>query len=83
MLKKSFVLSGGGCRGFAHLGILKALQEHNIYPSEIAGTSAGAIAGAFLASGFTPDEIKDMFIAKLKPNMIVWNGFKNWNGINE
>ena len=76
MLKKSFVLSGGGCRGFAHLGIVKALQEHNIYPSEIAGTSAGAIAGAFLASGFTPDEIKDMFVSKLKPNMIAWNGFK-------
>lgn len=76
MLKKCFVLSGGGCRGFAHLGAVKALQEHNIYPSEIAGTSAGAIAGAFLANGFTPDEIKELFVGKLKPNMLAWNGFK-------
>ena len=65
---------------FAELGVsdayIKALQEHNIYPSEIAGTSAGAIAGAFLANGFTPDEIKDMVVDKLKPNMLAWNGFK-------
>jgi NTE family protein len=76
MYKKFFVLSGGGCRGFAHLGAVKALQEHDIYPSEIAGTSAGAIAGAFLANGFAPDEIKDIFINKLKLNMLAWNGFK-------
>jgi NTE family protein len=75
MVKKFFVLSGGGCRGFAHLGAVKALQEHGFYPSEISGTSAGAIAGAFLASGFTPEEIKDLFIEHLKLNMISWNGF--------
>ncbi len=76
MQKKPFVLSGGGCRGFAHLGALKAFREQDIYPSEIAGTSAGSIAGAFLASDFTPEEIKDLFIGKLKPNMLAWNGFK-------
>ncbi len=76
MQKKPFVLSGGGCRGFAHLGVVKAFQEQDIYPSEIAGTSAGAIAGAFLASGFAPDEIKDLFVNKLKLNMLAWNGFK-------
>ena len=76
MLKKFFVLSGGGCRGFAHLGVVKALQEHDIYPAEIAGTSAGSIAGAFLANGFTPDEVKDLFVNKLKPSMLTWNGFK-------
>lgn len=76
MQKKPFVLSGGGCRGFAHLGAVKAFEEQDIYPSEISGTSAGAIAGAFLASGFTPDEIKDLFVGKLKLNMLAWNGFK-------
>ncbi len=76
MLKKSFVLSGGGCRGFAHLGVVKALQEFGISPSEIAGTSAGAIAGAFLADGFTPDEIKEMFISQLKLSMFPVNWFK-------
>lgn len=76
MIKKSFVLSGGGCRGFAHLGVVKALQEHDIYPKEIAGTSAGAIASAFLADGFTPDEIKEMFTGQLKLTMFPLNMFK-------
>ncbi len=49
-------LSGGGARGFAHLGILKALEEKGIKPDVISGTSAGAIAGAFLAAGKSPDE---------------------------
>lgn len=76
MIKKSFVLSGGGCRGFAHLGVVKALQEHGIYPKEIAGTSAGAMAGVFLADGFTPDEIKEMFLSQLKLTMFPLNMFK-------
>jgi NTE family protein len=76
MKKKYFVLSGGGCRGFAHLGAVKALREQGIYPSKISGASAGAIAGAFLASGFSPDEIKDIFIGRLKLKMLSWNGFK-------
>ncbi|MGA3014951.1 MAG: patatin-like phospholipase family protein [Bacteroidales bacterium] len=74
--KKFFVLSGGGCRGFAHLGAVKALQESGIYPSEISGASSGAIAGAFLANGFSPDEIKDIFIEKLKLNILSRNEFK-------
>lgn len=49
-------LSGGGARGFAHLGILKALEEKGIRPDVISGTSAGAIAGAFIAAGKSPDE---------------------------
>ena len=76
MKKKFFVLSGGGCRGFAHLGAVKALQEYGTYASEISGTSSGAIAGAFLANGFSPDEIKDIFIEKLNLNMLSRNGFK-------
>ena len=76
MKKKYFVLSGGGCRGFAHLGVVKALQESGISPSEISGTSSGAIAGAFLSNGFSPDEIKDIFIGKLKLNMLSRNEFK-------
>ena len=74
--KKLFVLSGGGCRGFAHLGAVKALQEDDIYPAEISGTSSGAIAGAFLANGFSPDEIKDIFLEKLKLNILSRYQFK-------
>lgn len=51
------VLSGGGARGFAHLGVAKALYEKGIKPDIISGVSAGAIAGAFLASGMDPDDI--------------------------
>ena len=75
MEKRPFVLSGGGCRGFAHLGIIKALQEHGIYPSEISGTSAGAIAGAFIAQGYEPDEIKEIFIKNVGLALFAWNGF--------
>jgi NTE family protein len=76
MKKKFFVLSGGGCRGFAHLGAVKALQEQGIYASEISGTSAGALVGAFLANGFSPDEIRDIFVKKLNLNMLSRSGFK-------
>lgn len=51
------VLGGGGARGFAHLGVAKALQEKGIRPDVISGVSAGSIAGAFLASGMDPDDI--------------------------
>lgn len=56
-MKTGLVLSGGGARGIAHLGAIKALQEAGFTFDHIAGTSAGAIAGALLANGYTPDEI--------------------------
>lgn len=49
-------LSGGGARGIAHLGVLKALNESDIYPDIISGTSAGSILGALYCSGYTPEE---------------------------
>lgn len=58
--KIGIVLSGGGARGIAHLGILKALEEFGIKPSVISGTSAGAIAGAFYAGGYSLLEIKNI-----------------------
>lgn len=54
--KTGLVLSGGGTRGFAHLGALKALQEHNIKPDIIAGVSAGSIVGALYADGEDADK---------------------------
>ncbi len=56
-----FVLSGGGARGFAHLGVAKALYEKGIYPDIISGVSSGAIAGIFLADGWDPDDIFNYF----------------------
>lgn len=55
------IMSGGGARGFAHAGILKALNEAGIDPDIISGVSAGAIVGALYADGYTPDEILDIF----------------------
>jgi len=59
--KTGLVLSGGGTRGFAHKGVLKALNEKGIFPDVIAGTSAGAIAAVLYADGHTPDEIMSFF----------------------
>lgn len=51
------VLSGGGARGFAHLGVLKALNDSGIYPDVISGTSAGALVGVMYADGHSPEKI--------------------------
>ena len=54
-------LSGGGARGFAHAGAIKALEEMELRPDVISGVSAGSVIGALYADGYTPDEIIDMF----------------------
>ncbi len=59
--KTGLVLSGGGTRGFAHLGVIAALFEKGIKPDIISGVSAGAIVGAFIAGGKTPEEILEIF----------------------
>ena len=59
--KTGLVLSGGGTRGFAHLGVIAALHERGIYPDVISGVSAGAIVGAFIAAGKSPEEVRDIF----------------------
>ncbi len=51
------VLSGGGAKGIAHIGIIKALEENNIPIDYIAGTSMGAIIGALYSMGYTTDEM--------------------------
>nr|HPR32005.1 patatin-like phospholipase family protein [Prolixibacteraceae bacterium] len=55
------VLSGGGAKGLAHIGVIKELEEHNIPIDYIAGTSIGAIIGGLYASGYTPDEMIELF----------------------
>ncbi|AYZ34207.1 patatin [Chryseobacterium indologenes] len=53
-------LSGGGMRGIAHIAVLKALEEYNLKPQIISGTSAGSIIGAFYSFGKTPDEMMEI-----------------------
>jgi len=62
MTKIGIVLSGGGIRGIAHLGVLKAFINAGITFSHISGTSAGSIAGAFYAAGIDPEEGLNIFI---------------------
>ena len=62
MKKVGIVLSGGGIRGIAHLGVLKALTNAGITFSHISGTSAGAIVGAFYAAGIDPEYALDIFM---------------------
>ncbi|MCA0176668.1 MAG: patatin-like phospholipase family protein [Proteobacteria bacterium] len=52
------VLSGGGARGLAHVGVLRALQAQRIPVDVVAGTSMGAVVGGLLARGMSPDEIE-------------------------
>ncbi len=54
------ILSGGGARGFAHIGTLKALEQANIKVDVIAGTSMGAVLGALYAAGYNADTIYSM-----------------------
>lgn len=55
--KIAVVLGGGGIKGFAHIGVLKALEEHGIRPALYAGTSIGAMVAAAAVTGMTPDEL--------------------------
>lgn len=56
------VLSGGGVRGIAHLGVLQALNEKGIYPDYLSGSSAGAIAAVMYGYGYKPLEILDIIV---------------------
>lgn len=50
-------LSGGGALGYAHIGVLQALEEHGIHPDCISGSSMGAIIGTLYAAGYSPKEM--------------------------
>jgi NTE family protein len=91
-MKIGLILSGGGMRGAAHIGAIKALEEHGIIPTHIAGTSAGAIVGALYAYGYNWEDILMFFkevnildikkYALNKPGFIdaekFYPGFKNY-----
>ncbi len=69
------VFSGGGAKGLAHIGVLKALEENNIPIDYVAGTSMGSIIGALYALGYTTDEMTELFHSR---------DFFNWlNGVTD
>lgn len=72
MIKTGIVLSGGGVRGFAHLGLLKLLDEIGLRPYAISGVSAGAIAGALYLAGHPPEKIL---------TILKQNGYFGWSNL--
>lgn len=79
MKKVGYVLSGGGARGFAHLGMLQFLEELNIKPHAIAATSVGAAMAALYAVGKSPKEIMELL---KKNNYFGWSNLSlNGSGL--
>lgn len=54
----ALVLGGGGAKGFAHVGVIKALEESGIKPTLIVGTSVGSLVGSLYASGYAPAQLE-------------------------
>jgi predicted acylesterase/phospholipase RssA len=69
-IRIGLALGGGGARGMAHLGVLKALEQNGIVVDMIAGTSAGAMTGIVYASGLDSDYAADRFSTDLRPGWI-------------
>lgn len=57
-------MSGGGASGFAHIGVIKALEENGIPIDYITGTSAGALVGSLYAAGYSPEEIEAFVLSE-------------------
>lgn len=78
--KVGILLSGGGALGFAHIGVLKALEEEGVSPQYIAGASMGALVGTFYSYGYSPDFIHDMVISEklyIKDKIFAITGAEN------
>lgn len=67
------VLSGGGARGLAHIGIIAGLEKHGIFPGMISGASMGAIIGALYAGGVSPEEMLKIARNKKLHNLFKWS----------
>jgi NTE family protein len=86
-MKVGLALSGGGARGVAHIGVIKALEEMGITLSYVAGTSAGSIVGALYAFGYKPDEIfeiiKQVSIFRSVRPAWSWAGLLTMDGLKD
>ena len=86
-MKIGLAMSGGGARGVAHAGVLKALEEMDVKISFISGTSAGSIVGALYAYGYKPDDIfdivKEVSMFKSVRPAWAWTGLLTMDGLKE
>jgi NTE family protein len=69
-IRIGLALGGGAARGMAHLGVLKALEDHGIYIDMLAGTSAGAMTGTLYAAGLDSEFLIHMFKTDLQPSWL-------------
>ena len=60
-MKIGLALAGGGVKGAAHIGVIKALKENGIEIDMVAGTSIGSIVASLLAMGYTTSEMLELF----------------------
>ena len=85
-MKIGLALSGGGVRGAAHIGAIKALEENGIKIDAVAGTSAGSIVAALLGMGYNADEMIKIFnyfsksVMAISPKYML-NGMREKKGI--
>lgn len=70
--KIALALGGGGARGFAHIGVIKALEAQGITPDIIVGTSAGSAIGALYAAGYTGFQLQKMSIPMKEDKVVDW-----------
>ena len=75
-LKIALALGGGAARGFAHIGVIKALEAQGIVPDIVVGTSAGSVVGALYASGMSGFELQNLAL-QMEENMLVDWTFPN------
>ena len=68
--KVGLVLSGGGAKGVAHVGVIKALEDNDIPIDYVAGTSMGSIVGSLYSCGWTPDSMLNMMTS---PDFLMWS----------
>jgi NTE family protein len=68
----TIALGGGGSRGAAHIGVLRALESSGFHIRGVAGTSIGSIIGIMYAFGFTPDQIEEIFSSVDQSKLYGW-----------
>lgn len=76
-MRISLVLGGGGMRGLAHVGVLRALLRRGLMPDEYIGTSVGAYVAALAAGGLGPDEIRDIALSVRRQDLLDYD----WLGL--
>lgn len=90
MKKVALILGGGGAKGYAHVGVVKALEEWGVYPDVVVGTSMGSIIGGFYCAGFSPSEMEQIAnemdvkkMAKLFSISLSSQGFLKLTGVEQ